>query len=142
MLEGRAGRPLATMWPNRLANVFLDFVEFPETGELLDVGCGTGALTLAMAQRWPARRSVSVLRLASGAAGKLASACDAAVARTVGIGSLQPKHDSAYCRLANQSEVRMSLKARSLVLTVAGGMLACASPWQKLQGGNRDIREA
>jgi hypothetical protein len=32
MLKGRAGRPLAAMWSNRLANLLLDFVEFPETG--------------------------------------------------------------------------------------------------------------
>ena len=35
------------MWSNRLANVFLDFGEFPENGELLDIGCGSGGLT------WP-----------------------------------------------------------------------------------------
>jgi tRNA G46 methylase TrmB len=49
-------------WSTWLANVFLDFVDFPDTGELLDVGCGTGALTLAMAQRWPARRVIGVDR--------------------------------------------------------------------------------
>ena len=47
-------------WSCRLANVFLDFVEFPEAGELLDVGCGTGALTFAMADRWPARPVIGV----------------------------------------------------------------------------------
>jgi len=47
-------------WSSRLANVFLDFVEFPESGELLDVGCGTGALTFAMADRWPARSVIGV----------------------------------------------------------------------------------
>jgi SAM-dependent methyltransferase len=47
-------------WANRLAKVFLDFVDFPETGELLDVGCGTGALTLAMAERWPERGVIGV----------------------------------------------------------------------------------
>jgi len=47
-------------WSSRLANVFLDFVEFSESGELLDVGCGTGALTFAMADRWPARSVIGV----------------------------------------------------------------------------------
>ena len=48
-------------WSTWLANVFLDFVDFPDNGELLDVGCGTGALTLAMVQqRWPARRVIGV----------------------------------------------------------------------------------
>ena len=47
-------------WAHRLARVFLDFVEFPETGELLDVGCGTGALTFTMAERWPERGVIGV----------------------------------------------------------------------------------
>jgi SAM-dependent methyltransferase len=47
-------------WARRLARPFLDFVEFPEAGELLDVGCGTGALTLAMAERWPERGVIGV----------------------------------------------------------------------------------
>jgi SAM-dependent methyltransferase len=47
-------------WSRRLANVFLDFADFPEAGELLDVGCGTGALTFAMADRWPTRSMIGV----------------------------------------------------------------------------------
>src|SRR5262249_41199060 len=47
-------------WSRRLATVFLDFVEFPDSGELLDVGCGTGALTFAMADRWSARSVIGV----------------------------------------------------------------------------------
>jgi len=47
-------------WSKRLAGLFLDFVDFPETGELLDVGCGTGALTFAIADRWPARPVLGV----------------------------------------------------------------------------------
>ena len=39
---------------------FLDFVKFPDDGELLDVGCGTGSLTMAMAKRWPGRRVIGV----------------------------------------------------------------------------------
>jgi SAM-dependent methyltransferase len=58
--DGAAYEVWLGRWSGRLASVFLDFVEFPETGELLDVGCGTGALTLAMAQRWPARRVIGV----------------------------------------------------------------------------------
>ena len=58
--DGAAYEVWLGRWASRLAEVFLDFVEFPETGELLDVGCGTGALTLAMAERWPARRVIGV----------------------------------------------------------------------------------
>ena len=58
--DGAAYEVWLGRWSSRLANVFLDFVEFPESGELLDVGCGTGALTLAMADRWPARSVIGV----------------------------------------------------------------------------------
>jgi SAM-dependent methyltransferase len=47
-------------WSSRLADQFLDFVKFPATGELLDVGCGTGSLTFAMAERWPKRGILGV----------------------------------------------------------------------------------
>jgi SAM-dependent methyltransferase len=58
--DGAAYEAWLGRWSSRLADGFLDFVEFPEIGELLDVGCGTGALTLAMARRWPARRVIGV----------------------------------------------------------------------------------
>jgi SAM-dependent methyltransferase len=58
--DGAAYEVWLGRWSSRLANVFLDFVEFPESGELLDVGCGTGALTLTMAHRWPARSVIGV----------------------------------------------------------------------------------
>jgi SAM-dependent methyltransferase len=47
-------------WARRLADVFLDFARFPDEGDILDVGCGTGALTFAMTDRWPGRRVTGV----------------------------------------------------------------------------------
>jgi SAM-dependent methyltransferase len=47
-------------WAERLAELLLDFAEFPASGDLIDVGCGTGALTFAMARRWPQRRVLGV----------------------------------------------------------------------------------
>jgi len=44
----------------RLAEKLLDFAAFADDGALLDVGCGTGSLTGAMAARWPQRRIVGV----------------------------------------------------------------------------------
>ncbi|HKA80206.1 MAG TPA: class I SAM-dependent methyltransferase, partial [Xanthobacteraceae bacterium] len=58
--DGAAYEVWLGRWSRRLAHVFLDFVQFPESGELLDVGCGTGALTFAMTDRWPTRPVIGV----------------------------------------------------------------------------------
>lgn len=47
-------------WARRLAEPFLDFADFPPDGDVLDVGCGTGALVFAMAERWPNRRLIGI----------------------------------------------------------------------------------
>jgi ubiquinone/menaquinone biosynthesis C-methylase UbiE len=36
-------------WSQRLATPFLDFAGVPSRGRVLDAGCGTGSLTLALA---------------------------------------------------------------------------------------------
>src|SRR5215475_8969772 len=58
--DGAAYERWLGRWSSRLAEAFLDFVDFPDDGELLDVGCGTGSLALAMAKRWPGRRVTGV----------------------------------------------------------------------------------
>ena len=47
-------------WSRRLSRSFLDFVAAPSCGSLIDVGCGTGSLTLAAATRYPKARIVGV----------------------------------------------------------------------------------
>jgi SAM-dependent methyltransferase len=47
-------------WARRLAERFLDFAAFPHEGDMLDVGCGTGALAFAMAERWPGRGVIGI----------------------------------------------------------------------------------
>jgi SAM-dependent methyltransferase len=58
--DGAAYEMWLGRWARRLADAFLDFAELPDSGDILDVGCGTGALTFAMAERWPGRRVVGV----------------------------------------------------------------------------------
>ena len=47
-------------WTKRLAVPFIDFANLPASGDLLDVGCGTGSLAAALAGRFPGRRIVGI----------------------------------------------------------------------------------
>ena len=58
--DGAAYEQWLGRWSSRLAEAFLDFINFPNDGELLDVGCGTGSLAMAMAERWPGRQVTGV----------------------------------------------------------------------------------
>lgn len=58
--DGAAYEAWLGRWTRKLAEPFLDFTRFPDSGDLLDVGCGTGALTFVMAQRWSGRHIVGV----------------------------------------------------------------------------------
>ncbi len=58
--DGAGYEFLLGRWTTQLADEFLDFAEFPDVGDLLDVGCGTGSLAYAMANRWPGRRIVGI----------------------------------------------------------------------------------
>ncbi|HEV2301817.1 MAG TPA: methyltransferase domain-containing protein [Stellaceae bacterium] len=53
--DGAAYEVFLGRWSRRLAAPFLDFARFGAAGALLDAGCGTGSLALAMAGRWPGR---------------------------------------------------------------------------------------
>lgn len=58
--DGAAYEVFLGRWTRRLAGALLDVAAFPPDGDLLDVGCGTGSLALAMAERWPGRRVVGI----------------------------------------------------------------------------------
>jgi SAM-dependent methyltransferase len=47
-------------WSRRLSRSFLDFIAAPSCGALIDIGCGTGSLTLAAANRYPDARVVGI----------------------------------------------------------------------------------
>lgn len=43
-------------WSRRLASLFVDFAAFGKVDSILDVGCGTGSLTFALAKALPSAR--------------------------------------------------------------------------------------
>jgi SAM-dependent methyltransferase len=53
--DGAAYEVFLGRWSRRLAEPLLDFAQFAQEGRLLDAGCGTGSLALAMAGRWSGR---------------------------------------------------------------------------------------
>jgi SAM-dependent methyltransferase len=53
--DGGAYQVFLGRWTERLADALLGSLEIPPDGALLDVGCGTGSLAFAMANRWPGR---------------------------------------------------------------------------------------
>lgn len=58
--DGAAYDRFLGRWTRLLAPALLDFLAPPVEGDLIDVGCGTGSLAIAMKQRWPNRRVVGV----------------------------------------------------------------------------------
>ena len=47
-------------WARRLAEPFWILQLFRKMSDALDVGCGTGALVFATAERWPNRRVIGI----------------------------------------------------------------------------------
>jgi SAM-dependent methyltransferase len=58
--NGEAYERFLGRWTRRLALPFVEFANPPASGELLDIGCGTGSVTGALAQRFPGRRIAGV----------------------------------------------------------------------------------
>ena len=49
--DGAAYERFLGRWSRVLARPFAEFARLPEDGAILDVGCGTGSLTLSLAER-------------------------------------------------------------------------------------------
>jgi 2-polyprenyl-3-methyl-5-hydroxy-6-metoxy-1,4-benzoquinol methylase len=58
--DGAAYEIFLGRWTRRLAEALVDFAQFPADGDLLDAGCGTGALAAAMAARGRQRRVLGI----------------------------------------------------------------------------------
>ena len=58
--SGEAYERFLGRWTKRLAVPFVAFANLPASGDLLDIGCGTGSVAVALAGRFPGRRIVGV----------------------------------------------------------------------------------
>jgi SAM-dependent methyltransferase len=56
--DGSAYEIFLGRWTQRLAQTLLNVARLPETGPILDAGCGTGSFAIATAKRWPLREIV------------------------------------------------------------------------------------
>ena len=126
-------------WAERLAEAVIDFAEFPGDGDLLDVGCGTGALTFALAKRWPQRRVIG-LDLAepfiahARARGRLGPAPTFAVGDACAL----PYHDGQFAGAASQLVLMFIPKPerplREMLRVVRPGGTIAAALWD-FRGG-------
>jgi SAM-dependent methyltransferase len=58
--SGEAYERFLGRWTRRLAVPFVEFANLPASGDLLDIGCGTGSIAVALARRFAGRRIVGV----------------------------------------------------------------------------------
>jgi SAM-dependent methyltransferase len=58
--DGAAYQIFLGRWTEVLAPVFLDFARIRNTGDVLDVGCGTGSLAAEIARRGPGQRIIGM----------------------------------------------------------------------------------
>lgn len=58
--SGEAYERFLGRWTRGLAAPFVEFATLPGVGDLLDVGCGTGGVSVELARRFPSRRTVGV----------------------------------------------------------------------------------
>lgn len=58
--SGEAYERFLGRWTRRLADAVAEFAAVPETGDILDIGCGTGSLTFVLSDRRPGQRVVGI----------------------------------------------------------------------------------
>ncbi|WOI11855.1 class I SAM-dependent methyltransferase [Thalassospira lucentensis] len=124
-------------WSRRLSRNFLDFVAAPSCGSLIDVGCGTGSLTLAAATRYPKARIVGVDLIPDYLSEALLSAAPNVSFETGDASNLpfgDDSFDTAFSQLLlNDLEGPAGAVSEMVRVTKPGGRIA-ASVWDRAGG--------
>lgn len=136
--DGAAYEVFLGRWTRRLSVPLLDFLAPPADGALLDVGCGTGSLSRAMAERWPQRRVCGIDIAPSYVAYAREQARQAAIEYTTADAANLPYPDGCFAAAAAQLVLNFvpdpgGALAEMMRVTRSGGVVA-ASVWD-FRGG-------
>lgn len=124
-------------WSRRLSRSFLDFVAVPSCGALVDVGCGTGSLTLAAANRYRDARIVGIDMIADYLTDTLRDEAPNIELKTGDAENLPfeaNSFDSAFSQLLlNDVENPQKVAGEMVRVTKPGGQIA-GSVWDRSGG--------
>ena len=125
-------------WRRRLAGPFLDFVGLAEGETVLDVGCGTGSLTLAVAERTKVARVTGIDLSEAYIAFARGRGDDQRIAFQTGDACALPYGDGAFDRVMSMLVLNFvpdapAAAAEMVRVTRPGGVVA-AAVWD-LRGG-------
>jgi ubiquinone/menaquinone biosynthesis C-methylase UbiE len=128
-------------WSRRLSRNFLDFVAAPSCGSLIDVGCGTGSLTLAAATRYPKARIVGVDLIPDYLSEALLSAAPNVSFETGDASNLpfgDDSFDTAFSQLLlNDLEGPAGAVSEMVRVTKPGGRIILHPPVSRCRGRDR-----
>lgn len=121
-------------WSRRLARVFLTFSEPAPGGPMIDVGCGTGSLSLAAATQYPEARILGVDLLPEFVSEALRHAAPNARFET-GNASALPAPDDAFaaavCQLVLNDIPDPERAVREMVRVTQPGGVVAAAVWDR-----------
>lgn len=136
--DGAAYEIFLGRWTRLLGDTLIDFADFAAEGDLLDAGCGTGSLAMAMAARWPQRMIVGV-DIATPYVRFAAERCDAAMLRfETGDLCHLPYADRSFAGCAAQLVLNFvadpDLAVREIIRVTRPGSIVAAAVWD-FRGG-------